>query len=74
MMEIPSERGNNSWPAIGKVERGSAEGINWRKRDQHVSQDQAVFCDAVGILPCPAHALIDWEHGMIGIVSTRQIF
>lgn len=22
-----------------------------------------MFCDAVGILPCPAHALIDWEHG-----------
>lgn len=34
-------------------------------------QNQAVFCDAVGILPYPAHALIDWEHGMIGIYSTN---
>lgn len=34
------------------------------KRDQHGSKDQAVFCDTVGIfLPCPAQALIDWEHG-----------
>lgn len=70
MIEIPSESGNNSWTAMGKVERLLAEGINWRKKDQHGSHDQAVFCDAVGILPCPGHALIDWEHGMIGTVST----